>query len=444
MSVTKSSLKRNMPTLFILIVSGALIYALPYFRYYYYDAFIKLFNINNTQMGALGSAFGGTSIIGYMCGGFFADRWPTRNLLTISLVTTGLLGFALLTYPSYPVVLGIHLALGITSIVTFWSALIKAIRSLADSDEQGRAFGLFEGGRGIVNMVQSAVILSLFGYLAAKFGDKTALSAVITVYSAICLLLGVIVYILYKDPEVRGGEKVALSKKVFDKAAFLKVAKMPTTWLCTIIIFTSYSTIISYFYITPYATLVFGASAVVAAAMGYFSQYCRPVGCFTAGFLADRVGSSKMLSILYVIMTIGLSALVLMPGKPSLIFLLLTFCAAIYASMYGIQSLHFAILEEGDYPLSTTGAATAIITPLGYSTEMIMPIIAGMCLDARPGPAGYKAFFTILIALSAAGFFTSLVWQYVTREKRAFLRQQRVLAASVSSVDAAPETAPEA
>lgn len=71
-----SSLKRNMPTLLILIVSGALIYALPYFRYYYYDAFVKLFNINNTQMGALGSAFGGTAIIGYMCGGFFADRWP--------------------------------------------------------------------------------------------------------------------------------------------------------------------------------------------------------------------------------------------------------------------------------------------------------------------------------------------------------------------------------
>ena len=161
-----SSLKRNMPTLLILIVSGALIYALPYFRYYYYDAFVKLFNINNTQMGALGSAFGGTAIIGYMCGGFFADRWPTRYLLTISLVATGLLGYLLLTYPPYPVVLGIHLALGITSIVTFWSALVKAIRSLANSDEQGRAFGLFEGGRGIVNMVQSAIILSLFGYLA--------------------------------------------------------------------------------------------------------------------------------------------------------------------------------------------------------------------------------------------------------------------------------------
>ena len=74
MTAAKSSLKRNMPTLLILIVSGALIYALPYFRYYYYDAFVKLFNISNTQMGALGSAFGGTAIIGYMIGGFFADR----------------------------------------------------------------------------------------------------------------------------------------------------------------------------------------------------------------------------------------------------------------------------------------------------------------------------------------------------------------------------------
>lgn len=420
-----SSLKKNMPTLLILIISGALIYALPYFRYYYYDAFVEQFNITNTQMGALGSAFGGTAIIGYMFGGFFADRWPTRYLLTISLVSTGLLGFVLLTYPSYPVVLGVHLAFGIASIVTFWSALIKAIRSLADSDEQGRAFGMFEGGRGIVNMVQSALILSLFGYLAAKFGDKTALSTIITTYSVICLLLGVMVFTMYKDPALRDGEAVQLSKKVFDKDVFMKVAKMPTTWLCTVIIFTSYATIISYFYITPYATMVFGASAVFAAAMGYFSQYCRPVGCFLTGFLADRVGSSKMLALLFLILTGGLLGLIVLPGQPSMIYMLMLFCAAIYASMYGIQSLHFAILEEGDYPLSTTGAATAIITPLGYSAEMIMPIIAGMCLDRNPGPAGYKIFFSILVTLGAIGFVTSIVWQYVTREKRALLRERR-------------------
>lgn len=49
---TGSKLKKNMPTLIILVLSGAMIYALPYFRNYYYDAFVASFGITNTQMGA--------------------------------------------------------------------------------------------------------------------------------------------------------------------------------------------------------------------------------------------------------------------------------------------------------------------------------------------------------------------------------------------------------
>lgn len=423
-SEKNSSLKKNMPTLFVLIISGALIYALPYFRYYYYDVFVQLYNITNTQMGSLGSAFGIAALIGYMFGGFFADRWSARNLLTISLISTGFLGFSLLTYPSFSMVFAIHLGLGFTSIVTFWCSLIKAIRSLANSDEQGRAFGMFEGGRGIVNMVQSALILSLFGYMASKYNDKMALSSVIIIYSVICLLLGILVYTMYRETIAGDRGAVILSTKVFDKVAFLKVINMPTTWLSAIIIFTSYSTILSYFYITPYATLVFGTSAVFAAGMGYFSQYCRPIGCFMTGFLADRYGSSTILSLLFIITTGSLVALISIPGNPSMIILLLVFCAAVTASMYGIQSLHFAILEEGDYPISITGTATAVIMPLGYSSEAIMPFIAGVCLDAKPGVAGYRLFFMILIALNIFGFAASLIWQYVTREKRAAMKVQ--------------------
>ena len=182
---TTGKLKGNMPTLIILIISGALIYALPYFRSYYYDSFVKLFNISNTQMGALGSAFGGASVFAYCLGGFCADRWPARGLMTISLIATGLCGFILLLYPPYGVVFMVHLVWGITSILTFWSALVKAIRSLADSDEQGKAFGFFEGGRGIVNMVQSAIILALFGYISKAVSEKAALSAIIAIYSTI-------------------------------------------------------------------------------------------------------------------------------------------------------------------------------------------------------------------------------------------------------------------
>ena len=111
---TGGKLKKNMPTLIILIISGALVYALPYFRSYYYDTFVEYFHLTNTQMGALGSAYGGFATIAYFLGGFCADRWPAKNLMTLSLVVTGALGFVLVLYPPYPVVFAIHAIWGIT------------------------------------------------------------------------------------------------------------------------------------------------------------------------------------------------------------------------------------------------------------------------------------------------------------------------------------------
>lgn len=423
MATNESKLKRNMPTLFILIISGALIYALPYFRYYYYDAFVESFGITDTQMGLLGTAFGGMSIVGYCLGGFTADRWNAKNLVVISLITTGALGFVLLTYPPYPVVFAVHAAWGITSILTFWNALVKVLRSIANSDEQGRAFGLFEGGRGIVNMVQSAIILAMFGVLSAKFGDIAGLNGIITAYSIICILLGILVFFLYKDVPAEATDPS--EKKLFNKKAFIRVAKLPTTWLQILIIFCSYAMIISYFYITPYATSVFGASVVVAAAMGYFSQYCRPVGCFVGGFFADKIGASIVLLISFIIMFVGIVGITLVPGEPSLVWLLLMFCAAIYASMYSVQSMHFAIMEEGEYPIEVTGTATAIITPFGYSAEFFMPVICGFCLDNWDGVDGYKAIFTILAGLAVIGIIATIAWIKLTSAKRAQLAAAR-------------------
>ena len=409
----EGKLMKNLPTLIILIISGAFVYALPYFRSYYYDTFIKYFDLTNTQMGALGSAYGGFAIIAYFLGGFCADRWPARKLLTLSLIVTGGLGFILLLYPPYPVVFLIHAVWGITSILTFWNALVKALRSLGTSDEQGRVFGLFEGGRGITNMVQSALILALFGYLSVKISDKAALSSVIATYSVINVLLGIMVFTMYKEPEFKRE-----TKAIIDVKALKKVLSLPTTWLQCLIIFCSYAMCCSYFYITPYATEVFGATAVIGAAVGYFSQYCRPIGCFVSGFAADRIGSSKVCAIAYIIMIVGIAGVIFTPGQPSLIWMLLIFIAAIYASMYACQSMHFAIMEEGEYPHEITGTATAIITPIGYSVELFAPMVAGLCLDHWAGAQGYKVFFGILLAVSVVGLIATFAWMKLTKVKR--------------------------
>ncbi len=72
---------------------AAIIYGLPYFRYDYYDAYLEVYHLTNTQMGVFGSIFGVFGMISYLFGGYLADRVSIRLLLTVSLVGTGLGGF---------------------------------------------------------------------------------------------------------------------------------------------------------------------------------------------------------------------------------------------------------------------------------------------------------------------------------------------------------------
>ncbi|TDL85397.1 MFS transporter [Vibrio vulnificus] len=416
----KGKLRKNIPTLVILIIAGEMIYTLPYFRNYYYDVFLNAFHLTNTQMGTLGSAYGVCCLISYIFGGYVADRWRTKHLLSISLLATGILGFALLLYPPYPVLLLIYAAWGITSIMTFWVALIKAVRSLASENEQGKAFGFFEGGRGAAKVIESALVLGLFAFLAKQLSDKLALSSVIIFYSVMCILLGIMIMILYKEPDGNNSSDEIKEKadKKFDWAILLRILKMPTTWLAAILILTSYAMINSFYYITPYATAAFGASTIIAAALGYFSQYCRPIGSFGSGIIGDRIGISNMVIIGYCVLAIGLAALIVLPGKPSFILLLLVFIAIIYISMYALQATHFAILVEGDYPVETTGTVAMPLMIIGYSGEIFMPIVAGACLDHWSGTDGYKVLFTILLGLTIVGLITAIIWQRVTKEKR--------------------------
>ena len=50
---TDSKLKKNIWKLVLLTAAGSLIYGLPYFRSYYYDAYLDVYNLSNTQMGNL-------------------------------------------------------------------------------------------------------------------------------------------------------------------------------------------------------------------------------------------------------------------------------------------------------------------------------------------------------------------------------------------------------
>lgn len=415
-----SKLKRNFMLLIILTLSGSFIYTLPYFRSYYYDAFMSTFQMTNTEMGLCGTYFGLFGAVSYLIGGVIADKFSIKKLIPFSLIVTGGLGFCLLTSPSPMIIIGIHGVWGITSLMTFWPALIKAIRMLASSDEQGKAFGIFEGGRGISNAAYLAIAVAMFGYFTVKSGENVGIRSIVIFYSAATVLLGICSIFLLKGIEEEQGD----AGDSFNIRKVGMVLKMPATWLLICIIFCTYTANISYYYIAPYATAAFGSTAVIAAIISSSSQYIRPFAAIGAGVMGDKINSSKVMLAGTLLTVLGLCFVLFTPENSSVILILIG-CVLIYASMYITQSMHFALMEESDFPPEITGTAVGIICCLGYLPEAVCPFFAGQILDNFKGTEGYKMIFAAWMTVTVIGVLLTIIWLKVTKEKRKeLLRKQ--------------------
>ncbi len=210
--VNKPSIWKNFKVLIILFVAGAFIYALPYLKNYYYDTFAQAFNLTNTQMGSLGSIYGLLAMVSYLLVVFSRPYFSQKIAFRFFNYYRNI-WFCINTLSSIYRCVLIHALWGITTILTFWPALVKAVRMLASENEQGKAFGFMESGRGITNAIHLSLVLILFGYISSKVSDKSGLTAIIVLYSAINVIVGVLVFFKLKDNEKEVSAK-------FDKEAF--------------------------------------------------------------------------------------------------------------------------------------------------------------------------------------------------------------------------------
>jgi len=153
-------------------------------------------HLDNTQISLMGSAMGFTAMIFYWPGGWIADRVSPRKLIAFSLIAHGLLGLWLATLPAFKVLLTIQLLMGVFLTLTYWSAVIKMVRQLARSDQQGRYFGAFEGGRNVTAVAFVAAGLYLFDWLG---GNTDGLRGTIILFSAMLLVIGALSWILLPE-----------------------------------------------------------------------------------------------------------------------------------------------------------------------------------------------------------------------------------------------------
>lgn len=191
----KSNTKKWL-TLMILAMAGSAIYRLPYLRETYYVPLQQATGATNAQLGMLMGAYGLANFILYFPGGWAADRFSPRKLITFSCVATGLVGFYFATLPSFPMLVAIHAIWAITTVFTFWPVAIRIIRLLGESKEQGRLFGLWHFGKGLTSTILGFVSVPIF----AKLGEGVmGLKGTIIFYSVTIIVVGILAYFILED-----------------------------------------------------------------------------------------------------------------------------------------------------------------------------------------------------------------------------------------------------
>jgi nitrate/nitrite transporter NarK len=395
-----------------LCLSGGIIFMIPFLREVYYIPLQKALGISNTQLGVLMSVFGAASLITYFPGGWLADRFSARKLITLSMLVSGFSGLYFASFPSYPISVVLHGFWGVTCSLVFWSAMIKATRNWAPREEQGRAFGILESGRGIAEMASSTAFLAVFAWLGS---EKFGLSWVIILFSILELLIGIMAWFVLEDT-VRGDSESG--KQKIGLQQIITVLKMPAVWLISVVILAAYSAYWGSFYFTPYATEVFLMSVVFGGAIGAGKMWLKPFAALGAGFLADRVGIAKTVSWSFVILIMSFGVFIFTPGNPGLVALLIVNTAVASSAVFALRGIYYALLEEGEIPLLVTGTAAGFVSVLGFTPDVFMPMLGGVLLDKYPGGTGYKYLFAIIVIFCVFGLLSALAIQRRKSKKK--------------------------
>jgi nitrate/nitrite transporter NarK len=124
--------------------------------------------------------------------------------------------------------------------------------------------------------------------------------------------------------------------------------------------------------------------------------------------VSDKFGIAKSVSLLFVVLIASFTLFALMPGKPSLIAIMILNVAIASIAVFAMRGIYFALLDEGGIPLAVTGTAAGVISVIGYTPDIFMPLLGGVILDRLPGTEGYKLFFLLVAGMCAIGLMATL------------------------------------
>lgn len=401
--------------LLALIVAGEAIFTLPYHIVRFFrPTFLEVFELTNTQIGQVQSTYGIVAMVSYLLGGPLADRFPPKYLIITALLSTALGGLYFLTIPG---LLGLHLLYGFwgcSTILLFWSALIKATRAWGTLGEQGRAFGFLEAGRGLFAALMSSIA---FFILAISLPDQLdvlhgparldAMQQIIGVYIGATVFAAVLVF-LFLDTHAADHNPVIVYQPLGTRLRTVFANRLLWPQMVVVVAaYVGYKGVDNY---VLYAAQGYGFGEVDAARISTTSSWIRPAAAVAAGFLADRFRASRIVSLSFLILCIGYSVFAFLQPSPDLRWVLITNIAITSVAVYALHAIYFALLAESGMPLPATGTAIGVISVVGFTPDIFFAPTMGWLLDNHTLVAGHQWVFTLMGGFAILGLAGSVLF----------------------------------
>lgn len=402
----------------LLILAAGSIYPLVYLRQNFESTILEVFGLSNSELSGLYSMLGIIFVVGYIPSGWLADKIPVRYLITFSLLLTAATGLYYAQIPDKSMLVYVYLIWGFATVFTFWSAILKTVSLLADKSEEGKYFGALDGGRGLVEAILASIAVGVFAFFVGNGSNientKAGFQGVVYMYCAVLVVVAILVFFALSESERKTPDLVSEPAES-TIAAVRRILKIREVWVMTVVLFCGYTLFWGHYYFSGYLDVNHAVTPVSAGVVTVIVLWMRPIGGFGGGYLADKFGKARVLSISMVVAAVGLMGLALIPGSWGVgaVYVLVVLVGLF---MYVIRGIYWSLLDDCRVPVAATGIAIGIISFVGYLPDIVIPQISSAIYTAfGDNVAGANNFFFAvtggigLVGALAAGYFAVLM-----------------------------------
>lgn len=407
---------QKMLVLLLMIISMCTIYVLPYLRYQFFTPLQEAMGLagETQKYGNLVTVYGIMNILMYLPGGIIADRFNPKKLMVFSMISSGILGLWMATWPGYEMLLLIHILWGFTTVLTFWSTSVKVVNMLASSDEQGEMFGMLESGRGILTLILNFVWVGVFAMFANR--GNLGMTIVVAAVSILMIISGILLGFLLPPMSTEQSTNASVKESL---KAMLGAFKLPITYILAAMIFVPSAIVATGSYYAPYLENVAGMNTVISSTFAVVRGTVFPImAALLYSFLAKKIGRSSSLLLTSCIALVVLSVILrLIPGSATLLWplLIVMSCIAFFAG--GCRAVNWAVIDEAGTPKNMVGSVTGVASLIGYLPDAFLHTMYGGWIDTCDFTVAYNRIFTFCIVVVVVGAVFAFMGERIIKKR---------------------------